>query len=224
MQSFIQGGWIADGLCYVQDESASIPVRLLNPAENDWILDVCAAPGGKYTQILESNAKNISAVAVDSDHKRLKKVKENASGYPGRKCFYVAADGRKLPFKIKFDKILVDAPCSGLGVIRKRPDIKWRREMKDIVEFSGIQYDLLKEAAAFLKSKGKLVYSTCTIDELENTEVIKRFLEKQIQFKLEKIPESLADYSASGFINTIPHRHHMDGSFAAILTRKDKIN
>lgn len=224
MQAFIAGGWLEKGYCSVQDESAQIAVDLLDVQEGDYVLDLCSAPGGKFLQILEQNKKGVLAVAMDVDKRRLLRVWENLQRMAlSTRGFVVVADGRHLPFKAVFNKILLDAPCSGLGILAKHPDIKWRRSMDQLMEFSRLQTDLLKQAAQVLRAGGRLVYSTCTIDPLENEEVIDAFLEEQkVSFGLENIPERYAHLGQGSCLRTFPHLHETDGSFCAIIKKKYK--
>ncbi len=219
-QAVLAERWLEKGYCAFQDESAMLPVELLQIEECDRVLDMCAAPGGKYGRMLDRFGGKIFAVAVDNDSKRLKRVKENAERIAPGKGRFVAADGRHLPFKIQFDKILLDAPCSGLGVIRKHPDIKWRRTMRELAEFARLQEELLQAAADSLRKGGRLVYSTCTIDPLENENVANAFLEKQKQqFKILEPPPSARPFAAECFVRTSPHRHQTDGSFCAVFEK-----
>lgn len=213
----------AQGLYSVQDQSASIPIKLLHLKKKDTFLDVCAAPGGKFTQALEDIPEIKIAVAVDVNVNRLKKVKENLhrlklSGH------IVAADALNLPFKIKFKKILIDAPCSGQGVITKHPDIKWRRTEDEISEFSNLQKKLLKCVSEFLQKSGQLVYATCSIDPKENQDVIEIVTSETDKFKVKALTAADKKYFEpfieDQFIKTFPHLHKMDGSFAAVLKLK----
>lgn len=217
IQSVGEAGLFIGGQCRVQDESARIPVELLNVQEDDLVLDVCAAPGGKYMQILQAGGK---AVAVDVELKRLKKVQQNTRRQGIAKGLFVCADARQLPFKKLFSKILVDAPCSGLGVIRKHPDIKWRRELAEVAEFALLQEAILNRVAALLKPGGRLVYSTCTIDVLENENVAGHFLRHHEQsLELSKV-SSFSAYQRGDYLRTFPHKDQMDGSFCAVFQKK----
>jgi len=220
VQPLIASGIFDQGLCSVQDESAAIPVHLLELDEKTNFLDVCAAPGGKFTQALELIAHPRLAVALDNDLKRLQRVKENLTrlGLNGQ-C--VLADARHLPFKNKtFDRVLIDAPCSGQGVIRKHPDIKWRRTADEIDVFSTLQKQILSEAPKVLAENGRLVYSTCSIDPQED-EVVAQDAES-LGLKVRKIDkESLQSLvEPNGFIRTFPSVNGMDGSFAALMSRQ----
>lgn len=219
-QTLLQQGWLEQGLISVQDHSAVIPVEILQPEPGDLVLDMCAAPGGKYTQMLEKADDRVTVVAVDSDRERLIRVRENIMRLGLGRGMLVQADSRHLPFKKPFTKILLDAPCSGLGVIRKHPDIKWRRTEKEVDAFSRLQASLLNSAGRHLAPDGRLVYSTCTIDSRENDAVIKAFLEKSAKtFHLEEIPQKFSALCDDGFIKTYPDLHKMDGSFCAILRK-----
>ena len=221
VQPIINNGWFDNGYCSLQDESANIPAELLDVKDGDIFLDVCSAPGGKFTQILEKKINNLLAVAVDTDLQRLKKVKQNVERLGLNNGYYVQADGRDLPFKPVFTKILCDVPCSGLGVIRKHPDIKWRRAMDEIVQFSKLQYNILSRAARKLKPGGRLVYSACTIDYLECENVVESFLEqRKAKFEIIAPQKKFRDFVKGDYIQTLPHIHQTDGSFCAVFQKK----
>ncbi len=221
LQPFLSERWFQKGYCVVQDEGATLVTKQITLTEQSKVLDMCAAPGGKYVQLLKSSPPGAMVVAADIDKERLKKVKQNVERLELKGGFFVVADGRKPPFKKVFDSILIDAPCSGFGVIRKHPDIKWRRNFNEILEFSKLQQDLLQAADQILKPKGYLVYSTCTIDYFENENVVQNFLaqfgEKYQLQKPENIPDSMVNDS---FVRVMPHKHQMDGSFYAVLKKK----
>jgi 16S rRNA (cytosine967-C5)-methyltransferase len=220
IQAIIENGWFAKGYCSLQDESASIPVQLLGVENGDYVLDVCSAPGGKLTQILEEDTKNIFSAALDIDINRLKKVRENVKRLKKKNTVFVVADGKALPFKPVFNKVLLDAPCSGLGVIRKHPDIKWRRTMEEILEFSKIQQELLEESAKIVKKSGSLVYSTCTLDPYENINVVTAFLDSRKDlFSLQKPQNKFKSYEKDQYLQTFPQRDEMDGAFCARLKK-----
>jgi len=220
IQAVRQAGWFEQGYCLVQDESAHIPVEVLQPAAGETVLDVCAAPGGKYAQILEKQQGRGLVVAVDIDLRRLKRVKENVQHLGLKGGVFVCADARFMPFKTSFDKILLDAPCSGLGVIRKHPDIKWRRDFEEIVEFSQLQSTLLQASFELLKTGGRLVYSTCTVDYMENENVVRDFADRlSRQVKLLEPPETLPGDKTESFLRTFPHKHNTDGSFCALIKK-----
>ncbi len=221
VQSVLEAGWFKEGYCLVQDESANIPVELLKPSSGDVVLDVCAAPGGKFAQIIDDYPRIKHAVAMDFRLDRLKILKKNLSTRRKEGVYYVVADAGHLPFKIFFDRILIDAPCSGLGVIRKHPDIKWRRSITEIVEFSRNQINFMARAAEQLKTGGKLVYSTCTMDYLENENVLHTFLKKHTHFKTLPLPAKFKSlHGGWNALCTFPHKHGMDGSFCVAFQKK----
>lgn len=173
-------GWVT-----VQDASAQGSVDLLDPQNGDTILDLCAAPGGKTTHILEA-APKAKVMAVDVDAQRLKRVHENLERL-GMTAEVKLGDGR-FPAQwcgdAKFDRILLDAPCSATGVIRRHPDIKWLRRDRDIPELVALQKEILDAIWPHLKSGGTLVYATCSILPDENKEQISAFLARHADARL----------------------------------------
>lgn len=165
-------GWVT-----VQDLSAQYAAHLLAPKNSDTILDLCAAPGGKTTHILEF-APKAHVLAVDHDPQRLKRVHENLARL-NQEAEVKVGDGR-FPEQwcegMSFDRILLDAPCSATGVIRRHPDIKWLRRDSDIAELVELQYEILTKIWPYLKAGGRLVYATCSVLPDENKLQIERFL------------------------------------------------
>jgi 16S rRNA (cytosine967-C5)-methyltransferase len=220
IQAVIENGWFDKGYCSLQDESAALPVELLEINDSDIVLDICSAPGGKLTQILEEEKKDILLFALDIDINRLKQVKRNVQRLKKKNVFFVAADGTALPLKPVFSKVLLDAPCSGLGVIRKHPDIKWRRTMDEILEFSRLQQALINEAGEILRKKGRLVYSTCTLEPHENNNVTAFFQEQnRNDFRPIKPGDKFKHLSKDEYIQTFPQRDDMDGAYCALLEK-----
>jgi 16S rRNA (cytosine967-C5)-methyltransferase len=133
----------------------------------------------------------------------------------------IRGDANKMPFKPVFDTVMLDVPCSGFGTIRKNPDIKWRRRLGDIMEFQSMQSTILRNSAGFVKPGGMIVYSTCTIDPSENEQVIEQFLnDSPGQFEVIEPDHPLVDtFSSGGYVRTFPHKHDMDGAFAAYIKR-----
>ncbi len=224
LQPFLRERWFEKGYCVVQDESAALVASQMELKEGSRILDMCAAPGGKYVQLLKKRPENAVVVAADIDFERLRKVKQNVERLGLKGGLFVVADGKQPPFKKEvFDQILIDAPCTGLGVIRKHPDIKWRRKFEEIVEFSKIQEDLLESADAILKPGGQLIYSTCTVDYFENENVAEEFLNKhgqRYQLGEPKVPEPTM--LNGSFVRLQPHRHNMDGGFCAVFKKRQE--
>ncbi len=207
----------------VQDESAGVVTKLLDPQPREKILDMCAAPGGKTTHILEVTEGKVELTAVEKYENRAKLIQNSLSrlGYESTKV--LVADGTSYTDDTVYEKILIDAPCTGFGVIRKKPDSKWKREPEDISKLNQVQIGIIENSSKLLKNGGVLVYSTCTIEEEENQQVIHTFLERHPEFELESADLFVerALVSREGYVETFPHRHDMDGSFAARLRKQD---
>ncbi len=210
-----------EGYFSVQDESAGLVAHVLAPQPGETVLDLCAAPGGKTTHLAELMQNRGKIIAVDLYAHRLEILSENAARL-GISCIEtVQADGRFLK-REPVDRILLDAPCSGLGVISRKPDIKWRRTLQDIREMSALQFELLENAARLLKVGGVLAYSTCTIEPEENEEQITGFLKEHPEFVREPAQPFVGEIvvNREGFVQTFPHIHKVDGSFVARLVKK----
>jgi 16S rRNA (cytosine967-C5)-methyltransferase len=206
------------GLVYLQDESAGLPVILLDPQPGETVLDLCAAPGGKATFIAELSKNRGRVLAVDKSRKKIELVRENCRRMGMGSVNCLCADARNFRCK-PLDRVLVDAPCSGLGVLGRNSDARWRKQKEDPLRLQELQLEILFNAASLVKKGGVLVYSTCTITREENDQVIERFLEGRRDFGL--VDASLYVNSQVvdefGFVRTLPHVHKMDGSFAARL-------
>ncbi|UNH27148.1 16S rRNA (cytosine(967)-C(5))-methyltransferase RsmB [Moellerella wisconsensis] len=201
-------GWVT-----VQDVSAQGCAELLAPQENEYILDLCAAPGGKTTHILEL-APTANVLAVDIDEQRLKRVKENLQRLKLH-AKIIVGDGRtpdKWVKDEKFDRILLDAPCSATGVIRRHPDIKWLRRNDDIATLVTLQAEILEAIWPKLNVGGTLVYATCSILPDENSQQILQFLERH--------PEALLSDGTIAGHQILPEIEGGDGFFYARLTKK----
>lgn len=219
VQGLIRLGLFANGICRVQDESGRLAVELLEPQNDDTVLDACAAPGGKLLSIFQKWPKTV-LVGMELFADRMRILKMNCKDWQVDPHRLVQADGLHMPYKYGcFTKILLDVPCSGLGTLQKHPDIKWRRSESEIEELSRLQLGLLESAAEMLAPAGAIVYSTCTIDPRENDEVVERFLSnKGKKFKPQKTGnEILQPFWDGDAIRTFPHMHQMDGSFAIRL-------
>jgi 16S rRNA (cytosine967-C5)-methyltransferase len=227
----LQGGPVAalveaaeDGLVYFQDEASMLVTLLLEPKPGDRILDLCAAPGSKTSHIAAVTQNESLIVAGDLHVHRLFTLIETCLRL-GATCVQpLALDGTgRLPFvesKCRFDRILVDAPCSGTGTLRRHPEIKWRLQEADLARLAELQTALLANAAPLLEARGRLVYSTCSLEPEENEEIINRFLDSHQEFRVTRRSVYL-DLAAGEFIRTFPHRHGMDGFFAAALERTE---
>lgn len=208
------------GFFVVQDESAGLVVRLLDPKPGDRVIDMCSAPGGKATFIGELMKNVGEIVAIDRYETRLNLVKSACQRLGIANAHYIAADAATVQ-TAPAEKVLVDAPCSGLGVLSKKPDAKWKREPEDLINLVQIQRAILENAAKHVKPGGVLVYSTCTTEFEENYEVIQSFLTGHSEFSIESASQFVDSriVSADGYIETFPHRNAMDGSFAIRLKK-----
>ena len=212
---------------YIQDEASQIVPYLLDPTPGEVVLDVCAAPGGKATAIAQLMENEGEVFALDISPVKVGVIKTIAKRLGTTIVTPLPGDGLKKIDCVPsggFDAILIDAPCSGLGVIRRNPDIRYRKTSADLERLAALQSALLDNCAAYLKDGGRLVYSTCSYEPEENEEVVKAFLRKHRDFIIEDgtafLPEPCAALVESdGFLRTFPHRHGMDGFFGARLRK-----
>jgi 16S rRNA (cytosine967-C5)-methyltransferase len=204
----------------VQDESAALPVLLLAPKPGDRVIDLCAAPGGKTTLIGELMHNEGEIIAVDKYEYKLNLVKTSCERLGIKNVSLALSDATEFETTPAV-KVLVDAPCSGLGVLRKKPDIKWKRLPEEIGQLADLQERLLGRAAALVAPGGTLVYSTCTTEPEENENVVRRFLAAHPEFAIDAASHYVSHsvVSDDGFVITFPHTHQIDGSFAARLVR-----
>jgi len=216
--------YFAKGYFGINDESTGFACKLLDPKPGMNVLDLCAAPGGKTSYLADLMNNEGTIVAVDKFESRLKILKSNLNRMGVSNVEPLAVDA--LEFTVeneekKFDRVLIDAPCSGLGTLTKKPDIKWKRDLGEIRNLTDIQLKLLKKGASLLKKDGILVYSTCTIEHEENFDIVSQFLNENLDYKLIKagdmFEEKLLD--SNGCIQTFPHIHQIDGVFAAKIQR-----
>lgn len=209
----------------IQDEAAQLVAYLLDPVTGERVLDACAAPGGKTTHIARLMQDKGEVVAVEIDPGRTGRIRENIARLGLKSVMIINADITSGIDGGLFDKILVDAPCSSIGVIRRNPDVKYRHELKDLKRFQETQRDLLARAALYLKAGGSMVYSVCSTEPEEGDEVIRYFLQSHPDFSIiEGAFEFLGhlayrDEKGHLFYRTWPHKHDMDGFFAARLRK-----
>jgi 16S rRNA (cytosine967-C5)-methyltransferase len=193
-----------DGWFYIQDPSTLLAVRELNPQPGETVLDLCAAPGGKTTFIAQLMNNQGRIVACDVSDDRLKLIKENCARL-GVACVEPILFSTFNLQSSTFNRILLDAPCSNSGVMRRRLDLRWRIQPDEIERLRATQLDLLKLAATKLKPGGVLIYSTCSLEPEENGDVVQQFLRDHAEFKLESERE------------LIPFADNLDGAFVARL-------
>jgi len=187
---------------------------------------MCAAPGGKSMHIAEKLNGEGSLVSVDLHPHKVKLISDQATRLGFENVETRTWDSRELTHEYdehSFDRILVDAPCSGLGVIRRKPDIKYTKKQEDFASLNKIQLSLLDEAYKLLKPSGLIVYSTCTIDEVENAGTVQAFLTNHPDMELEELnvlPEAYQHLTTNRMIHVFPQDFNSDGSFVAALRNK----
>lgn len=216
-----------EGLFTIQDESSILVGQVLNPWEGSLILDMCSAPGGKATHIGQLMNNSGRIIARDIHKHKIKLIEDNASRLGVDIIESQLYDALKLDNDLigKVDYTLIDAPCSGLGLIRRKPEIKWNRKEEDIDELVSLQGNILNIGKNYVKNNGILLYSTCTIYHEENLNMINRFLDRNRKFKLEaitEINERLDFYNtlSKGYIQLYPNIHKTDGFFIAKMRKE----
>ena len=182
-------------------------MRELDPQPGETILDLCAAPGGKTTYIAQRLQNKGKVIAHDNTPDRLKLIEENCARL-GVECVEAISDSSFVIRHSSFDRILIDAPCSNTGVMRRRVDLRWRIRAEEIARLRTTQLDLLTRAVPLLKLGGALVYSTCSLEPEENREVVEQFLREHKGFRLERARELL------------PFADAVDGAFVARLIKQ----
>lgn len=210
-----------EGMVTVQDASASLVVQLASPTPGMLVYDLCAAPGGKavYSAELMQNTGRI--VALEIYESKLRFIEDNARRSGITIIEPVHGDARAFSPQDLADLVMVDAPCTGLGTLSKKPDIKWRRSLEDVRHMGVAQRQILDHAATLVKPGGTLVYSTCTIEPEENEDVVSAFLATNPMFELEPAERFVPTGVVSdGYLRTFPHIHKSDGAFAARMRRK----
>lgn len=214
-----------EGLLRIQDEGAQLVSCLLNPKNDENILDGCAGTGGKTTHLAAILNNDGSILAIDRHEGKLAELRKETERLGINNIQTKLVDlGVMLPeeFAEKFDQVLVDAPCSGTGTLRRNPEIKWRIHANDLKGYAAKQKTILQNAAGAIKKGGHLIYCTCSLLRAENEDVIQQFFVKNPSFTLAPIPETVQKtlIEKNGFFRTYPHRHNMDGFFGAILQRQ----
>jgi 16S rRNA (cytosine967-C5)-methyltransferase len=210
-----------EGKLTVQDTSATLATKLAAPMSGQTILDLCAAPGGKSFYLAELMNDKGRVIAIDKYPSKLNFIKSGAERL-GLKCIEtIAGDSEEISLEVQPDIVFADVPCSGLGTLSKKPDIKWKREREDITQLAEIQQRILENASKYIKPGGVIVYSTCTIEPEENEDIIMVFLKNHSDFELDPAEKYLpASVCEDGFMKTLPHIHKIDGAFAARLVRR----
>ena len=214
------------GFFTIQDEGAGLIALIVEPQPNEIILDACSSPGGKTTYMAELMENKGKILAWDLHEHRVNLVDENAKrlGIDIIETKCEDATVFKQEYVEKFDKILLDVPCLGLGVLKRKPDIKWKRKKEDIVEITKIQEKILETCSKYLKPNGQIIYSTCSIIKDENEKIIEKFLEKNKKFNYVKIEinkcrEDTKNVGKSGKIQLYQNEEN-DGFFMCKLQKK----
>ncbi len=197
------------GRCVVQDESSMLAAYAMGPAPGDILIDACAAPGGKATHLAVLGGESCRVIAVDRNQSRLDAMRKRVRALGLANIDMRPGDARFLAECVEeaADAVLVDAPCSGLGTLRRNPELKWRRLPGDLDELAGLQLDLLLGSATKVRPGGAMVYSVCTITVEETTGVVERFL------------SACSGFNLAGQIQLWPHIHGVEGMFIARFER-----
>ena len=213
----LNNGWV-----YIQDESSGFPILLLDPKPDQTIIDLCAAPGGKTTFIAERMKNKGQIVALDVNEEKRRSIQENCERLGIANVITAVGDARAFSFR-PVDGVLVDAPCTGLGTLRKNSDLRWQKTEQDVKRMKSLQVSILLNAANLVKKGRALVYATCTMTPEENEQVVEEFLKQKENFKLVNVSRFVTRevVDQQGTVRTLPHLHGVEGSFAARLERID---
>lgn len=208
------------GKIYFQDEASQLVAQIVAPHPGDTVLDVCAAPGSKASQI--GAMPSVRIIAGDKHLHRIKTVKEVFQSHDLANGSCLVLDGEtSLPFREgSFERVLVDAPCSGTGTLRHNPEIRWRISAPDIVELSNRQRQILTGASQVVKPGGRLIYSTCSVEPEENEAVVSAFIQRSPDFEPAKLATKETFITPTGAARTWPQRDDTDGFFIAAFTRR----
>jgi len=212
-----QKGW-----CIVQDESSMLAAHALMPRPGERILDACAAPGGKTTHIAQLMDNQGEIIAWDIHEHRVGLIKENSERLGISIINAQTGDAGKANSAEHgfFRRILVDAPCSGLGVLRRRADARWRKSAEEISELTRLQKQILRSALSCLEPGGRLVYSTCTIMPEENEEVVQSVLKELPEYRPAQLPFKDWGLGEEAMLQCLPFKHNLEGFFLAAIERK----
>ena len=210
-----------EGWCTAQDESEALVGRIVAPKPHDRLLDMCAAPGGKSTHLAELIGDEGEVWAMERDAHRVASLEATIARLGEHAIHVVHGDGRTYAFPMPFDRVLVDAPCSGFGVLGRRADARWRKGPEVLAEMPGVQLELLDAASHRVVPGGTLVYSVCSFEPEETDQVIERFLGTHPGFTLESVAGSTPDVlvTGEGCMRVLPQRDGCDGAFAAKMRK-----
>lgn len=207
-------GVYRDGHFSFQGEASQRVAELVDAPPGTRVLDACAAPGGKALAIAERLAAGDAVVAFDRHAIGLARLRSEAARL-GVAVHVARADARRPPTAARFDAVLLDAPCSGLGTLRRHPELKWRRQPRDIARLAALQQEILAGVAPLVRPGGRLVYAVCTRTHEETVDAVAAFIAAHPRFGVERLAGNGVD--ADGMLRTAPHTHGVDGFFAARL-------
>jgi 16S rRNA (cytosine967-C5)-methyltransferase len=222
----LRGRGPGDGWFVVQDEASQLVALLANAQPGSRVLDACASPGGKTTAMAAAMQGRGLLVASDLRDRRIQLLRKTVATSGAPHVAIVQADLRRpLPFATPFDLVVVDAPCSGLGTLRRDPDLRWRRHERDLPTLAAAELTMLQQAADAVAPGGRLVYATCSSEPDENDGVADAFLATTPSFAHLDAREASPQLDASlvdhrGYLCTEPHRHGLEGFFGAVFTRR----
>jgi 16S rRNA (cytosine967-C5)-methyltransferase len=214
-----------EGELQIQDEASQLISLLVDPKPGEAILDVCAGAGIKATHLAQLMRNTGRIVAMDISRAKIESLQALARRLGVTIIEPIVHDATQNPpesLRGQFDRVLVDVPCSGLGTLRRNPEIRWHTAPEDLTAFPPLQREILNRSACYVKKGGTLVYSTCTILSAENEMIIREFLAQNPDFEYlnpEAAPAGMRD--EVGLFRTFPHRHGTDGFFGAVLKRKE---
>jgi 16S rRNA (cytosine967-C5)-methyltransferase len=209
----------AEGLVMPQSRASMLVACALDPQPGERVLDLCAAPGAKTTHIAALMRDEGAVVAVDRDPRRARSIAENARRLGAGAVEVREGDAREPAYGDGYDRVLVDPPCSDLGTLQARPDVRWRKSSAQIEELRAVQSHSLKAAASAVRPGGRLMLSTCTISTSENGGLIDDFLARNDDFTPVDLAARHPELASDGFLQTLPHRDATDGFFIAALER-----
>ncbi len=211
------------GAFYVQDESSMTAAKIVNPLPKETVIDLCAAPGGKATHMAQLMGNTGRIIASDIYEHKLSLIKENAKRLSVRNIETYLADAAevKKEWLHMGDKVLVDAPCSGLGVLRRRAEARWLKDRNSLKAFPPLQLKILETAEKYVKEDGRLIYSTCTLEQQENHYLIKEFLARNPEWEYAGFPHPLTGEEIEE-LQLLPQEDNTDGFYVCVLKRKGK--
>jgi 16S rRNA (cytosine967-C5)-methyltransferase len=217
---------IADGVVYAQDEASAAVGVAAGSVGRGLVLDACASPGGKSLAMRPYLPEGARLVANDVRARRVALLASTLARIPGGRVAIVRSDARYLPFEQSIDTLLIDAPCSGLGVLRREPDVRWRRSAADLASMAALQRTLIAEGLRALAPEGRLIYATCSSEPEENEALVAALLDSdrglaRLDLRQQTLPASMTPLlTGDGALRTWPHAHGLDAFYAVVIERR----